>query len=473
MNPKTIIGWSVLMVSGLLVCAAFGAEPKLYEDALEGYSLRIPAEARRLDITREQRRDGRIAQWIISDAETGQTEWALSVDRLSFQAVHADMEAWLSEEIGLWLKTEAPVEITHSQTQRISGHPALILSGTVKPVAVPEEEATQAPRLQVRQAWVDVGTRTFPHPELEPPATMTVTDFLVFRLTAIPERNMNQSWARFLQNVKITDSTQALEEMNQAVENAAKVITKIRQRETLADVLPDEPKWFIIRQGRDAIGWMVQKGGPERRVNQMDWGLRTYGLTQLPKQSARVESRHSFTDRYFDFERWRVRIEITDGKGHGQVMVEEGLRQDQQVFAEARVDDHLRSRTETLTPFLQSIYLPRICTGILPKFLDLETPANYVFAEYSSTTDEFTRRSIQVTRSSQIVLNGQSIEAVKIIDQPNFNDDPRVWYVDKEGDVLKVEIEGGYTHERAGHQNVLREFPEADNIIRQLRKAES
>jgi hypothetical protein len=192
----------------------------------------------------------------------------------------------------------------------------------------------------------------------------------------------------------------------------------------------------------------------------------------LPNQPARVESRHSFIDRHFDFERWSIRIEITDGKGHGQVMIEKGLRQDQQVFAEAQVDDQFRSHTETLTPFLQSVYLPRLCAGVLPRLLDLDTPASYVFAEYSSTTDEFTQRSIQVAGPARIMLNGQTVEAIKIIDQPNFNDDTQVLYVDKEGRVLKVEIDGGYTRERTDRQSLLREFPDAGNVIRQLRKVE-
>jgi hypothetical protein len=472
MNPKTTIGWCVLLLAGTLTCTASAEESKQYEDAMEGYSLRIPAGAQRLDITREQRRNGRIAQWVIGDEQTGQTQWALSVDRLSFPAVHADMEAWLTAEIGQWLRTEAPVEVASSQTQRISGYPALVLRGTIKSVAPADENEEKAPALQARQAWVQIRTRSLPHPELEPPAKLQITDFLVFRLTALPDGNVDRSWARLLENITITDPTQALEEMNQAVENAVNIIAEIRLRETLADVLPDEPEYFIIRQGRDAVGWMAQKGGPERRVDQMDWGLRTYGMTQLPNQPARVESRHSFIDRHFDFERWSIRIEITDGKGHGQVMIEKGLRQDQQVFAEAQVDDQFRSHTETLTPFLQSVYLPRLCAGVLPRLLDLDTPASYVFAEYSSTTDEFTQRSIQVAGPARIMLNGQTVEAIKIIDQPNFNDDTQVLYVDKEGRVLKVEIDGGYTRERTDRQSLLREFPDAGNVIRQLRKVE-
>lgn len=470
MHDRHTTRWILVATLALLTAGAWGQDTRGYEDPLAGYTLNVPREALRLSITREQRRAGRLAQWIIVDKDTGLIEWSLSVDNAMLPGVQSNLEAWLDAEIGQQLRSEPGFKMSRSKATRISGYPALEISGTQKQLAPAAEPAAPQPELAVREAWIETGTQaeTFG----EPKRTRMLTTFLTIRLVGLDEKTIDRQWAQVVSGLRVTDPDTALDAIRKATDNAATVVADLRDRKTLSDLLPDESHWFLLRKDTKPIGWVVVKTGPETRTDQMDWGLRRFSMTREEGNPTRFESRGNFTERNLDVERWYVRTELILGEAQSRILVEQGLRQDQQVFAETIGAGSRQSRTEALSPFVRSIYLPRVAYGALPKLLDLSKPASYCFAEYSSETDEFTRRNIEVVGPVLIKQDGRDVRVTKIVDTPNFNEKPRTLYVDAKGNVVRQVFQGGYVLEAVTRAEVQREYPQTNAIIKELMKLE-
>ncbi|MBS3820327.1 MAG: hypothetical protein KGY81_01025 [Phycisphaerae bacterium] len=486
-----------LMVTVLAVLACGTASnaqdrPRRFSDPLEGYSLMVPSGANRRTITRKQREQGTVAQWAITktdpQAQSPEITLALTVKRVVFARTRDSMKAWLEADMSRAIAAEKGMRITGSQVIAIDGQPAVQISGTGRVSGAADPQNGEArPDLVFREAWVRTRVKTAAGND-GPGGPSGATAFLVVRLATLPRLNIEALWRQVIGSLKLTDPAEALATFKAGADRAKNIVGRIRDRQTLADVLPGSPQWFLIHRNGKAIGWLMMQGGPEQKQDGMDWGLRTYALSHLPKEPAQIKSRGAYTDKQFDTERWTTRVQIGSG-AESTLMTEKGLRLPEKtqrvtaegrrvtadisrVFVETRTGMDARSYTEALTPFSQSIYLPRIASLLLPKFVDLTEPAMYVFAEYTSTTDEFVMRCFEVVGPVTMRIGGRRIRAIKAIDRPNFNEEPRTLYLDAKGNVLRAERAGGYVRQAVPAERVLQTFPKAPGIIKAIRRAE-
>jgi hypothetical protein len=477
--------WLVLAVLAATGWARAQDDPNRYADAMEGYSLVVPAEASRGMIQADDRRRGLLGKWQIAgqNKQTGASNVMVTITtrRVVFERREDDLKDWLNQGILTDVLSSADgMEVTSSRMVAIDGHPALQLAGTWNMVRLAEAEPGQdEPEMAFREAWIRVKTGTesveVPGTAEEKPRTVDVpfTNFFIMRLTMPIGADIDRQWAKLVGSLRLTDPTEAIKDFEQSITNAQNVVSRVHSRKTLADALPQEPQWYLVRRNGRTIGWEMTQGGPENREEGMDWGLRTYTFSKPPKGAPSMESRGRYVGRDFEAERWTIRQQIGSGQA-SRLMVERGLRQEGRVFVEAHAGNDVRMYTAALEPFVQTVYLSKLSMRLLPRFIatDLPKMQSYTFAEYVTETDEFLMRTFTVAGRVRLKTTDETMVAYKILEKPNFNELPQTLYVDTTGRVLRVDMAGGVTKIAVSRQRVLQDFGSALKIIKAVRKAE-
>ena len=139
-------------------------------------------------------------------------------------------------------------------------------------------------------------------------------------------------------------------------------------------------------------------------------------------------------------------------------MSEEGLKQDKLIVCNVLQAGQSRPLKKQV-PHL--IYLPQALGQLLPRLIDLDKPAAYAFAVYSSETNSFDMRTFTVLGTDRIAVGNRHVQAVKATDQAAAGAEAATLWLDTDGNLLRMQTADGMTMTPASRDAVLRRFPKA------------
>ena len=426
---------------------------KLYTDPLNGFALCPPREAQHV----EAKHAIYLAQWLRHNAATAETIWSLNVYQATLPNAQADVK---SNAKGLAQRIEeqpgAKVESTRFVT--VAGKAAVSFAGGMTDPSQIGSGSDQGapPDMFFRQGWIATGPGKF----------------LVIEWVVLPSQKplISPTWEAILASVKFHDPETAIREQKENVERSQKLLWEKITPQNLQTAMPIDPKWFLVFQGKKAVGWIRVQAQPVRVNHTAGFEIRTWAMYQIPQQKIRLVRQGMFTNSKFSLEKWGIRIQVGSGL-EGVLMAEEGVRQGELVLCTFSGSQQHRNVQKKLPESVKDIYLPKALGMVLPALVDRGAKASYTFAEYAGAENDFHMRTFTVAGPERIQSNGRWVKAVKMTDQPSIGAEPIVFWVDEKGNVLRSRTPDGLLSESATPEAVLRTFPKARSIVAEMNRS--
>jgi hypothetical protein len=466
-------------ILGVLLASACPAEAQessagIYRDPLNGFTLRPPTGGERM----AQDEDATyLARWVNHDKE-GDVCWTLTVSRMILHQVGPTLE-----EYGRTLRDAMLTQglrgstVDEPRTTAVSGLPAIELNGVLKISAKIGMADVQAKEedIHFRQLWVRVrpAEKILPPPTAPNQPTHKPAAFLVFKMGAPQAKGgvMDGEWKAMLRSLTVEDPEEFLVRLKKDTGQAASFLGARLAQEAIAAAMPAAARWFRLQQGRGNLGWLRVQGGAARVDGNSGYEIRTWAMIQHPGQPVRLVRQRMFLSEDTSMEIWRLHRQVGSGP-QAPLMVEDGIRQKNLIFVDLHEQNQIRSLQRDVPEAVKAYYLPKAVGLILPSLLDLNRKTTYVFAEYNSAIHGFDMRTVQVFAPEMISLGGRPVEAVRLVDQPAFDADPITLWVDARGDLLRAKASDGMTTEFVTEQEILRAFPKANSVVREMDAAE-
>jgi len=186
-------------------------------------------------------------------------------------------------------------------------------------------------------------------------------------------------------------------------------------------------------------------------------------LLDLPGLDVRLMKHEMFVTPDQTVETWSKRVQIGGDKS-ARVIDETALKQQDLLVCNSLEDRQTQTRKKKVP---DKIYLPQATGMTLPRLIDLKTPEAYAFAAYNSEQNDFDMRTFTVLGKETISFGGRNVEAIRATDQAAIDAEPATLLLDEKGRLLRMEADG-LEMERSTEQAVLRRFPKAAAIVKEL-----
>ena len=453
----------ILAVFGAgLPAAPAGGEPveldRRYIDPLNGFSLRPPAG---LERTRETG-SARLVSWQKRDPDRGAVLWTFSVLRAAGASNRQIDLKHFAEALADKLRVEESYRVESSELSTLAGKPAIYLRGTTGGVG----------KFWQKQVWVQVrppqvASASRPAATMEPgeAAGDRAGQFLVVVMTgpADMKDSLEALSNRVLETLEVTDPQAVQEERKRRLDRGQELLASLTP-EILAAAAPREPQWFLLRLGERDAGFMYMAAARARREGVDGVEVRSCVLLAAPKTERRVLRRAMFAPADRSVERWGELLEVGEGPTATRVQ-EEGLKQEELIVCTVSQSGRTETRQQKIPP---GIYLPRATGVLLPRLVDRNKPQAYAFAVYGSEANSFDMRSFVVVGPETVTIDGRRVSAVRATDQPAADTEATSLWLDKDGGILRMVSPDGLVIEPVSRERVVRAFPEAEKVVRDL-----
>jgi hypothetical protein len=439
-RPAVLALLTVVSVGALSPGLAGGAElASRYRDPVRGFSLCPPVGATR----EKQTSPSKLVTWYLRDPNTGGIVWTLEVH----EAIEArkDIElAGYARELAAKISKDSQLRVERDSVRVgvTGGKPSIHFHGT-----------TTGNELYQRQTWV-----------LAEPQR-----FLIFAMSGPTSRRarLDRLYEAVLKTLTLTDPEQARSEQKANIVRGQQLLAKADEQ-ALARVISTEPTWYVFTYKGQAVGWLARIDMRDREDGNEGFATRSWARVSLPGQPTRWMQRKLFTTADRGFEKWSESVKIGQGSEATRID-EEGLRSKQRVVVQVAQDGRKVSRQQEVP---LEWYLPKAMGDWVPRLMSLDKPGAAAFATYNATTNRVDLRTVTVLGRQTIPLGGSKIAAIHLTDQPNYDQEPAHVWVDGKGRILRMQTQEGLGMQQADLSVVLREFPDAGDIARRLRRYE-
>lgn len=453
--------WSLTAASLLMLVAMQGSfaqqssASKKITDSLNGFSLRVPAEAK----PQTNRKMSYVARWAKTN-KAGKTLWRITVLRQQRLSTTTDMDTYAkSMAKTLKLSSRSHIEISKSYGTLVSNYKAFIIEGKVY-----DKPAGQDRKLLSTfcQLWV----------------LYTPGSFTTFRFEATSKvQNPTKIWKRIYNSIEITDNKEVLKEAEKAGENAVEFLKTVTAKR-IKKILPKSSQNFLLYRHGKVVGWVRVTVKPGRYKGDDGFYVFRWGSIQVGKDNVKLIREEIFIDEKFSAERWFTHSQtgkVGDRNPNNyQVLTRTGLRQGRLIIITAGTDKSFRTYQARLGDTIR-VYLNKTVNTLLPRLMDLTKPKTYAFTEYKLETDSFSFRKIIVGTKKRVEVGGKMVDAIRIVDYPDTREKPIISYVDSKGKLLKKVFPSGLTQVSASWDKILAVFKsqstDPDKTLKVLMKA--
>ncbi|HDY65908.1 MAG TPA: hypothetical protein ENH84_06725 [Phycisphaerae bacterium] len=426
---------------------------KRYTDPLNGFALCPPREAQRV----ETKHPVYLAQWLPRNAATAETIWSLNVYRATLENAQTDIKSY-AKGLASQIEKQSGAKVESTRFVTVAGKSAVSFAGkmTDRSQIGSGGVQTDLPDMLFRQGWIPTD-----------PGKFLVIEWFV---PTSQKPLIQPTWEAILASVRFHDPEAAIREQKENVKRSQKLLWEKITPQKLQAAMPTAPKWFLVYQGKKAVGWIRVQARSVRMNQAAGFEIRTWAMYQIPKQKIRLVRQSMFTNSKFSLEKWGTRIQIGSGPD-AILMAEEGVRQGGLVLCTFSGSQRHRNTQKKLPESVKDIYLPKALGMVLPALVDQGEKATYTFAEYAGAENDFHMRTLTVVGPERIKSNGRWVKAVKMTDQPSIGADPIVFWVDEKGNVLRSQTPDGLRSESATPEAVLRTYPKAKLIVVEMNRS--
>ncbi len=439
---RCLLGASVLACVAAICIIATGQDKpveekieldKRYVDTLRGFSLRPPAGTER----RRDRVAARLVSWSKRDEESGAIAWTLSVLQATNDQKNIDMKKY-AETLKRQLEQGEDFRNVTTELSPVANKAAIHIRGVAAGV-----------QMWQRQVWI----------------LASAGRFLIIKITG-PKNNADQLdkiCDAVLATVEITDPNELKKHRKEMLEKGQELLAGITDKE-LEKAVDTEARWFLMKLDKKDVGFMLVREAITRTKGEHGYEVRQWIMTQLPKDQPRLMRSVMFTNADRSLERWTQSLQIGSGQTAVQIG-EDGMKQKDLIVCDVSNAGRISTQQKSV---LDNIYLPKAMAFMLPRLVDLDKKAAYGFATYASQSNSFDMRSFTVVGPDSITVDSRKVNAIHIIDRPAEDADASDVWVDEKGKLLRIESPDGLILEPASKAAVLRQFPNAETIVKKL-----
>ncbi len=436
-TSQTKLVTTVILASIILLIAAGDLQAKVelgrrYIDEMNGFSLRPPLDT-------ERKRDpstSRLVTWLKRDSKTGAIAWTLSVLRWTSSEKNLDLKAY-SKVLARSLRSRENFKVDSTSVSPVGGKGAIHLSG----------HSSGALRMWQRQAWIYREDGNFLVIEVKGPLGNEI--------------ELNKLCQEVLETVELKDPKAA---KAQRVDNLARGRELLQSitKEKIKESLITDPQWFLLRMKDKNIGFMLY----QEKAATVDGvaGFEVYSRLMLQfsdDQPKMFKSRKLFSSSDSSYDKWSERQQVGSGKKALSVG-EDGLRQDHMIVCNIANGGQVNTRKKPVPK--TGIYIPRAMIEILPRLIDLDKPASYGFASYTTQFNDYDMLTFSVIGTEKLTFGDKEITVYTSSMQPNPTLEASKFWLTKKGMVLRMESPDGLVLQQATRDEILKVFPDAGAI---------
>jgi len=410
---------------------------KPYKDAVNGFALRPPADA----AMERPPSSTRLVTWAQRDRKTGAIRWTFSVLRVPQPKKVTDLRKFAAE-LTTNLKEKDKFQVESVRFAPVGRKQTIHIRAETPPPF----------RRWVRQVWVQVG------PE----------EFLVFVISGQPtEKQQLDSYCdTILRTVELLDPEAERASREAALKRGAQFLKSLTEKKFAAAV-QSEPYWCLMRLKDKNIGFMLVTECAGSRAGLKGFEVKSWAMVQPPADKVRLMKRVLFTTPDRLLEQWKEHVQVGDGK-EAEVISEQGMMTNgRQIVCDMNQGGKTLTHRKQVP---QGVYLPRATAMLLPRLVDLKTPATYGFATYATKNNSYDYRTFTIVGPQRTRIGGKEVEAIRVVDKIAEDAQPTTLWLDRTGRLLRMEGSGEFIMEPADKKDVLRRFPKAEGIIRAMGK---
>ena len=406
---------------------------KRYVDPMHGFSLRPPAGTER----RREFSAAKLVSWALRDEKSGAVVWTLTV----LQAVEGkpvtDLKPY-AEALADKLRTE---ENFHMEKD-------FVLGPVAGKAAIDLRGLTGGVQMWQRQVWVLAEPKRFLIVMISGSETM--------------KAELDDVCSRVLATLQLSDPEEARQRQRKSIQRGQDFLAALNDAQFSAALEPG-PTWFLLRMKDKDVGFRRVVEAPARVEGASGYKVTMWVLLDLPGLDVRLMKHEMFVTPDQTVETWSKRVQIGGDKS-ARVIDETALKQQDLLVCNSLEDRQTQTRKKKVP---DKIYLPQATGMTLPRLIDLKTPEAYAFAAYNSEQNDFDMRTFTVLGKETISFGGRNVEAIRATDQAAIDAEPATLLLDEKGRLLRMEADG-LEMERSTEQAVLRRFPKAAAIVKEL-----
>ena len=404
---------------------------KRYIDPTRGFSLKEP-----LDTVRKRGFSAsRLVTWTKLDKKTNAIVWTLSLH----QAISKDKDIGIerySKILQSRLRREQKFDISSAKTITVSEKGAIDLRGVIKgPI-----------QLWARQVWI-----------LAEPGRFIV---LIMTGPIGMKQQLDETCSEVLKTFELTDPAEAILQSRNNLVRGKELLAGMNDAKLSAIVKPGHQLYLLKHKHRN-VGFMYVRESWRSMDGVAGIAVETYLMLQMPKDKRRIVRRKLFSTSNGNFERWSERLATGSGKKRIS-SGESGIKQGPLIVCDIIQGKNTRTLKKNVP---QSIYLPRATGWVLPRLVDLNKPASYSFAAYTSSENNFNMRTFTVLGPEKIETSRGQIDTIGATDRLAADAEPTKLWLSPSGMLEQMESPDGLVVTTATQQAVLALYPEARKII--------
>ena len=415
---------------------------------LNGFSVRIPDSARKTTD-----KDARyLAQWGSFDKDANPL-WRITISKRTGISSKLEMDKYVKYLAGsLESSSGNRADIISARATLISNRNSAYIEGKVYNISKKEAMSTGMDR-----KLISVFYQT--HIIYKPGVMIT------FQFEAVSKvKNASQIWNKICKSINIFDNTDAIKQAEQAAANTIKLLKNLSAKK-VANCLPKKPKYFILYKNHKPVGWIRETYKQTERDNTDGFLNQTYGYLFVPKKATVKDSvnlmqllrSNSFLSDNFDVERWSRHTQISvpgNAKTQTQVLMNIGIRKQLLIVTTAGSDKDTKYNQKEIPKKISRILLDKTIEKLFTRLINLKDEKQYSFSTYNSEDDQFTFKNYTVCKPCKTLVQGRTVNAIKIEYLPAQFEKKLEIYVDAKGNILKRTLENGITQEAASWDQI-------------------
>lgn len=445
-------GLAASVVAAVWVARAVGQEAvplgPAYDNPLSGISFRPPAGSREI---RRAGNPDEIVQFV-----DDRRDWKLRVSRLRFSRPvplqSSGATKGLLELSVEQLQASGTTELLRSEVTNVSarGVPDTGL------IALRYQLGTSPPRL-AQQAIIQFTEQLYYVLELDSPGIKVGSGA---DASSAEEQTAVATFTAVVDSVVLLDRSDVREQQNQRLFTTRAFLLNLTDDRLNRVLVPE--RWLrLIQDGKDVgYSYVVEEVAERAGRRGVLIGVRSRTVLGSGAEQRQVDAESfMFVTGDRRFEEWSNVARVTEGGSvRSSSEVGAGSKSLRRVLARGErpgdgvderqppvreIDEHkltvvlsARAGAPPLEFDLPPWYLPQAIGHLLPRLLPVSEPRQYLFASYVSERAAVMMRYVDVLAEREVVLDGQRVRAVPVVDRIGIEGDPTVHYVTRDGRYL-------------------------------------
>ena len=423
-----------VLLTGVPSVTAVGPAPlKRYRDPLYGFSLVPPSGT--------QRRRGaspvRLVSWSRLDKNRGSVIWTLEIGHAVEANPEFEIEPY-SKALGGKLWAEEQFKVESIRLGPVGGKAAIDLTGR-----------TIGGDVWQRQVWILARPQEFIILKI------TGSHSMADELSALSDRTLG--------TMEFFDPRLTRERRRENLSRGAKLLEGLSEKKLAAAIRPGD-RWYFLKAWDKYVGFRRVREKPATRDGSKGYQVQVWVRIDLPKSPRRLMKHTMFVTADLRFEWSRKYVQI-GSRPDVQVTRTDLLRQDEGLVCS--VIRSGRAQPQKLSVPLKN-YLPQAIGMLLPRLIDLDRPGSRAFLVYNAEENILDLRTLSVSGPGEFELAGQKLKAVKLLDQPARDAESATLWVERDGNLIRMETPEALVMERSSFAAVKAMFPDTEALIKAM-----